>query len=335
MMAACIAVIPGALTAWIGEPGSRANANASFALLGFAMGEDWWAAAMTTKDLWQGKSEAVGAGLIYERTWETILNNPTGMVRSTIRNLVDALVGSGVHHNSSLGAQLSSSLIPGPPWSSWVMLPIITLALAAAWRLKPTQPVVIAAISLACFVIGAPILWGSGGWRPNAILFPGLALLVAMPAYLARHCSLGAPSPGHPTGVVTREIRRVTGASALLAGAIACIPAVALAYISLTRADLPHNPRVVWPSIEFSQDKTACREWTSPTSVRLHPDDLARWADGAKFFNLAAFIRTHGHRLVRCRREHNALVLEVRTAPGDPAPPASLDHRFRAVPITP
>jgi hypothetical protein len=334
-MAACIAFVPGAVTAWTGEPGSRANSNASFALLGFAMGEDWWAAAMATRDLWEGKSEAISARLIYARAWDTILDNPTGMFRATIRNLVDALVGSGVRGNSSLGAQLSTSLIPGPPWSSWAMPPLMTIVLALAWRLKPTQPVIIAAISLACFVIGAPILWGSGGWRPNAILFPGLALLVTMPAYVAQRWSLGALNPESAARVLTCDTRRATGASALLAGVVACVPVIALAYASLTRADLPHDPRVVWPSIEFSQDEMACREWISPTSVRLHPDDLARWADSAKFFNLADFIRTHGHRLVRCRREQNALVLEVRTAPGDPEPPARLDHRFRAVPVTP
>jgi hypothetical protein len=335
LMAACMAVIPGALTAWVGEQGSRANSNAGFALLGFAMGEDWWAAAMATTDLWQGKSEAVSTALIYERTWQTALDDPTGMIRATIRNLTGALVGSGMRGNSSLGAQIATALMPGPPWSSWAALPIAVIALAAAWRLRPTQSITIAALSLICFVIGAPVLWGSGGWRPNAILFPGLALLVAMPACLARRCALGATYPDRASDAALPETSQAADASALLAGALAFIPALALAYVSLSRADLPTDPRVVWPSIEFSCSEPVRREWISPTSVRLHPSDLARWADAAKFPSLADFVHAHGQRLIRCRREHNALVLEVRTGPGDPPPPKQLDHRFRAVAVAP
>lgn len=325
-------VLPNALTTWLGAPGSRANSNSSFALLGFAMGEDWWAAAMATMPEWQGVSESVAADRLTERAWKLMLEEPMGMVRATVHNVQDALVGSNLKRNSSLGAQLATSIIPGPPWASWLLVPLAFPALAVAVKRRGAAVFVICAIALGSFVIGAPILWGSGGWRPNAVLLPGLAVLSVLPAELVRSASLG-PWRDPPWLAVPRRwgSRSIAGAT-FVSVALTTLPLLALVFVGWTRRDLPDDPRLRWPSIEFSMSEPVERKWIDSTSVRLHPVDLARWAEAAGFPVTAAFVRTHQDRLVRCRLLHGSIIIEVFPGPETPALPVSLDHRFRAEP---
>jgi hypothetical protein len=108
------------------------------------------------------------------------------------------------------------------------------------------------------------------------------------------------------------------------------LPLLALALVGWTRQDLPDDPQVKWPSIEFSMSEPVERVWTDSSSVRLHPLDLARWAESASFPVTAEFVRAHQDRLVRCRLLHGSIIIEVRPGSGTPAMPVALDHRFRA-----
>jgi hypothetical protein len=323
-------LIPNALTAWLGAPGSRANSNSSFALLGFAMGEDWWAAAMATVPEWQGVPESVAADRLTSRAWNLMCEEPLGMVRATLRNLQEALTGTDLRRNSSLGAQLATSIIPGPPWASWLLMPLGALALAVALGRRASPVSVMCGIALGSFVMGAPILWGSGGWRPNAILLPGLAMLSVLPRELVRSASLG-PTRDPPWLAVSRRwgSRSITSA-AFVSVSLTTLPLLALALVGWTRQDLPDDPQVKWPSIEFSMSEPVERVWTDSSSVRLHPLDLARWAESASFPVTAEFVRAHQDRLVRCRLLHGSIIIEVRPGSGTPAMPVALDHRFRA-----
>lgn len=178
-----IIVVPKIVHSAVGNPNGLPNSNVSLTILGLSLGNNWHAAEEMLTPLSSHLDEKGRVALAYKLAKENVMKNPKPLVNIMVKNTLAGTQG--------LIKRLGTVVKLNGNWQKIIHFPIIWISLVcffgflaciAIFILWKTQRLLINIIlaSLISYFCGIPFFFSDAGWRGNAILYPGLAMLIIL-----------------------------------------------------------------------------------------------------------------------------------------------------------
>ena len=314
-------VVPRAIFAAYAHPETVINGNISATLLGLARGTNWWEArlyAIKERDN-AGASGCEGCQLTEREMYDsemslllpTILDNPSLIIRSLIHNFSEALKQ---YYKASLemaglerlaNGQFKVILLP-LFYAFIILLPMLLL------RRHPAMMSMFL-LTLLSFISFAPVVYGDGGWRIVAPLFPGLALF---PVLLPLGLEWLLKRPGRQIIRTEVNMSRIPGAA--LARGLVIAMLVLLPYPGLVKLFSPAGGDPAQDVLEVRLDDSVRPGWTGFNSAVASRDVMATWIrqaereqfGGYDWSHLARYFTENRVNAVRAEAERIVLVMQ-------------------------